>query len=917
MTSPPSTPADLPQRLVKHAVKHTHHQDVDWEQLTPMMRHYVEVKSQHKDALLLYRMGDFFECFLEDAITVARELELVLTSKEGGGEVGRVPMAGIPHKALDGYCAKLVDKGYAVAICDQVEDAAQAKGPLVRRAITRIITPGTILEDGMLQGRRNNFLGAVVLAGNHWGLAFADVSTGEFATTQSSDLDQLNQELQRLSPSEVLLPTPAPDLVGLLRPDQKSQYLPEGLPPQLCYTLRPQKAFDTTEARQRLLQRFRVRSLEGMGCEGLPLAIRAAGGLLSYLEDTSEGRVQRLQAEDPDCHLHPAAITAIPLQPLHTYAITAYLILDAQTRRNLEIVQTVRDGSFHGSLLWALDATVTTMGGRSLRRWLLQPLLDPRAIAARHDTVQELLERGNLRGDLRQILGQIYDLERLTGRAGSGTANGRDLVALADSFAKLPDIAQLLADTTSPYLAPLKTLDPSLEALGQRIHGCLVAEPPLLLLEGGLIRSGVHPELDALRQESEDDRQWVANLESLERERTGINTLKVGYNKTFGYYLAITRSKTDQVPEDYIRKQTLTNEERYITPELKERETRLATAQSQLNLLEYEIFSQLRAAVGEQAELIRQVAQRVAALDVLAAFAELAQFRNYCRPQMRDDRPLAIHQGRHPVVERSLPPGFFVPNSTALGYGTPLDPPVPGIPTAFPTPDLVILTGPNASGKSCYLRQVGLIQLMAQVGSFVPATAASLGICDRIFTRVGAVDDLATGQSTFMVEMNETANILHHATPQSLVLLDEIGRGTATFDGLSIAWAVAEYLASEIRARSIFATHYHEMNELASLLPNVANFQVTVKELPDDIVFLHQVQPGGADRSYGIEAARLAGLPRSVIDRARQVMTQIEKHSKIAMGLRKGAPGDSPHPSRKAQPGSPEPPQGQQQLDMF
>lgn len=896
----PTSPA-LPQRLVKHAVKYAHHQAVDREQLTPMMRHYVETKAQHQDALLLYRMGDFFECFLEDAITVARELELVLTSKEGGGDVGRVPMAGIPQKALDSYCAKLVEKGYAIAICDQIEDAAQAKGALVRREITRIITPGTIVEEGMLQGRRNNFLMAVVLAGTHWGLAYADVSTGEFATTHGTEIEQLSQEIQRIHPSEVLIPTNAPDLVGLLRPDQKAKHLPQGLPPQFCYTFRPQKAFLLAEARQTLLERFRVRSLEGMGCDRLPLAIRAAGGLVHYLEDTSEGRVERLRSEDPDYIFNPASLTHLPLQPLRTYTITEYLIIDAQTRRNLEIIQTVRDGSFHGSLLWALDATVTTMGGRALRRWLLQPLLDLGSIVARQDTVQELLERGNLREQLRKILGQVYDLERLTGRAGSGTANARDLVALADSIEKLPEISNLLATAQAPYLVALQHLDPKIEALGQRIRQCLVADPPITLLEGGLIQDGFDAELDALRRESEDDRQWIGNLEAIERERTGISNLKVGYNKTFGYYIGISRSKSDQVPEDYIRKQTLVNEERYITPELKERETRLSNAQGQLNQYEYDIFAQLRAEVGAEAELIRNLARRVAALDVLAAFAELAQFRGYCRPSMGDYRQLQIVQGRHPVVERSLPSGFFVPNSVDLGFDsvvnsgsdslsseTAIKPLLePGSPPPD-RPDLIILTGPNASGKSCFLRQVGLIQLMAQVGSFVPATTAHLGVCDRIFTRVGAVDDLATGQSTFMVEMNETANILNHGTERSLVLLDEIGRGTATFDGLSIAWSVAEYLATQIRARSIFATHYHELNELASILPNVANFQVTVKELADDIVFLHQVQPGGADRSYGIEAARLAGLPPSVIDRARQVMAQIEQHSKIAVGLRRG-----------------------------
>jgi DNA mismatch repair protein MutS len=625
--------------------------------------------------------------------------------------------------------------------------------------------------------------------------------------------------------------------------------------------------FSPAEARQRLLERFRVRSLEGMGCEHLPLGVRAAGGLLEYLEDTQKENY-------------------VALQPLRTYTIADYLILDHQSRRNLEITATVRDNTFHGSLLWALDRTSTAMGGRALRRWLLQPLLDIKGIRARHDTIQELVENTGLRQDLRQLLRGIYDLERLTGRAGSGTANARDLVALSSSLLKLPELAELAAYGSSPYLRALQKVPPELEQLGQQLRAHLVESPPLHLTEGNLIRAGVNPQLDEMRVTAEADQQWIANLELTEKQRSGIPTLKVGFNKTFGYYISITRSKADNVPDNYIRKQTLTNEERYITPELKEREARILTAREDLNRLEYEIFVDLRNQVGKQAEQIRNISRAVAAIDILCGLAEVTVHQGYCRPEMVEGREITIIDGRHPVVEQSLPAGFFVPNSAhlgsrELGVGSSEQ----GISSL---PDLIILTGPNASGKSCYLRQVGLIQLMAQTGSYVPAASARLGICDRIFTRVGAVDDLATGQSTFMVEMNETANILNHATAKSLVLLDEIGRGTATFDGLSIAWAVAEYLATEIQARTIFATHYHELNELASLLSNVANYQVTVKELPEQIIFLHQVQPGGADKSYGIEAGRLAGLPAVVIQRAKQVMGQIEKHSKIAVGLRKG-----------------------------
>ncbi len=846
------------------------HRAVDRSKLSQMYQHYIETKEKYPHAMLLYRVGDFFECYFEDAVTLAQQLELVLTSKQAG-EQGRVAMSGVPHHSWERYATLLVEKGYAVVICDQVEDAAEAAGRLVRREITRILTPGTLLEDGMLKASRNNYLASVVIAGEHWGLAYADISTGEFLTTQASNLEHLTQELMRLQPSEVLIPTNAPDLGSLLRPGEKSEHLPECLPPSFCYALRSQVPFSQGEARAKLLHKFKVRSLEGLGCDHLPLAVRAGGGLLEYLEDT--------QKEHP-----------VFLQTLRTYTITDYLIVDNQTRRNLEITQTVRDGTFHGSLLWALDRTSTAMGGRALRRWLLQPLLDIKGIRARQDTIAELIENTPLRQDLRQLLRQIYDLERLTGRAGSGTANARDLVALADSLARLPQLASLVADARSPFLKALQKVPPVLSELAEKLHAHLVESPPIYLTEGGLIRQGVNSLLDEQKITVEGDRQWIANLEVEERAKTGIPTLKVGYNKTFGYYISISRAKADSVPSNYIRKQTLTNEERYITPELKEREARILSARDDLNQLEYEIFTALRDEVGTHAEVIRILSRAVAAADVLCGLAELGVHQGFCRPEMVAGREILIVDGRHPVVEQSLPAGFFVPNSTQLG-GTNREGTKDtkeedkGNSSPSPDPDLIILTGPNASGKSCYLRQVGLIQLMAQIGSFVPAYEARLGVCDRIFTRVGAVDDLATGQSTFMVEMNETANILNHATERSLVLLDEIGRGTATFDGLSIAWAVAEYLAMDIRARTIFATHYHELNELAAMLPNVANYQVTVKELPDQIIFLHQVQPGGADKSYGIEAGRLAGLPAVVIQRAKQVMGQIEKHSKIAMGL--------------------------------
>ncbi|MDH6064131.1 DNA mismatch repair protein MutS [Umezakia ovalisporum] len=855
-----SHPETQPTEPNNSATPHIDTKLVDRTKLSKMYQHYVQVKDKYPHAVLLYRVGDFFETFFQDAVTVSRELELVLTSKHGG-EIGRIAMTGVPHHAWERYTTQLVEKGYAVVICDQVEDSSTAVG-LVKREVTRILTPGTLLEEGMLKTSRNNYLAAVVIAANHWGLAYADISTGEFLTTQDSNLEHLTQELTRLQPAEILVPTNAPDLCTLLRPGETSPHLPPCLPPSFCYSLRPQTPFSQNEARCKLLEKFKLRSLEGIGCNHLPLALRAAGGLLEYVEDMQK-------------------VNPVALQKLRTYTITDYLIIDNHSRRNLEITQTVRDSTFHGSLLWSLHRTTTAMGGRALRRWLLQPLLDIKGIRARQDTIAELIANTPLRQDLRQLLKQIYDLERLTGRASSGIANAKDLVALADSFSQLPKLSNLVADASSPFLRALQKIPPTIVELAEKLHAHLVESPPINIKEGNLIRPGINPELDQRKTTVESDQQWIANLEIDERAKTGNSTLKVGFNKTFGYYISISR-KTAHIPDNYIRKQTLTNEERYITPELKEREARILTAREDLNQLEYQIFTELRQEVGEESETIRNISRAVAAVDVLCGLAELAIQQDYCRPEIIEGREITIIHGRHPVVEQTLPTGFFVPNSTQLGKQE-KNHPHPD--KTEENPDLIILTGPNASGKSCYLRQVGLIQLMAQIGSFVPAKSARLALCDRIFTRVGAVDDLATGQSTFMVEMNETANILNHATARSLILLDEIGRGTATFDGLSIAWAVAEHIATDIQARTIFATHYHELNELASILPNVANYQVTVKELPDKIIFLHQVQPGGADKSYGIEAGRLAGLPDPVIQRAKQVMAQIEKHSKIALGL--------------------------------
>ena len=830
-----------------------HHGLVDPEQLTPMLRHYVELKAAHPERVLLYRLGDFFECFFEDAISLSRLLELTLTGKEAGKAMGRVPMAGIPHHAAERYCAELVRRGLSVALCDQLETAAAkgpAKGELLKRGITRVLTPGTVLEDEMLSARRNNWLCAVVLSaegdGTRWGLAVADVSTGEFQVTERQGSDLLHQELLQVEAAEVLWPSAE----GI-----KPPWCPDGL----HLTALPRTPFEAPEASATLKSRFGLASLDGLGLQAVPLAMRAAGGLVAYLDATQEGQV--------------------PLDLPTTWHAGDLLILDAQTRRNLELTKTQTTGASQGSLLWALDRTHTAMGGRCLRRWVEAPLVDLGAILERQAGVGELVAQRPLRLGVRRLLRPMGDLERLAGRAGAGSASARDLVALADGLERLPQLAALLAKSTSQPLQALAQPWPELETIAALLRHNLLDTPPLTISEGGLIHDGVDPQLDGLRNQLDDQDAWLRGQEALERQASGIPTLKLQYHRTFGYFLAVSRAKSAAVPDHWIRRQTLANEERFVTPELKAREGRILQLKARAAQREYELFCQLRSEVGTRAAPIRVAARLVAELDAVASLADVAATGGYCCPEITDSRELVIEAGRHPVVEQLLVEEAFTPNDLALG--------------GKGTPDLLVLTGPNASGKSCYLRQAGLLQLMAQMGSWIPAQSARLGIADRIFTRVGAGDDLSSGQSTFMVEMAETANILHHATERSLVLLDEIGRGTATFDGLSIAWAVAEHLAAAdgqgIRARSVFATHYHELNELAELLPNVANAQVLVEESGESLVFLHRVAPGGANRSYGIEAARLAGVPPSVVLRARQVLGRIEANSHVAVGLSKVA----------------------------
>jgi DNA mismatch repair protein MutS len=818
-----------------------------------MLRHYVALKAAHPDRVLLYRLGDFFECFFEDAITVSRLLELSLTGKEGGKTIGRVPMAGIPQHAAERYCSELVQRGLCVALCDQVE-TTPSKGHLLRREITRVLTPGTVLEEGMLAARRNNWLCAVLPQGARWGLAVADVSTGEFRVSEQEGLAALHQELLQLEAAEVVWPEPVEQEGG-------EETTPSWCPKELRHTPQPRTPFEAPHARRRLLKRYRLASLEGLGLGEAPLALRAAGGLLAYLDSTQ-----------PDPEAAQGEREPIPLERPRLWHAGDQLVLDAQTRRNLELTRTQMGGRFEGSLLWALDRTVTAMGARCLRRWVEAPLVQIAPILERQQGLSELVENRSLRLALRRLLRPMADLERLAGRAGAGTASARDLVALADGLERLPRLAELLQGAASGPLRTLASAQPQLVSLAAELRHTLVDAPPMSLSEGGLIHDGVDPRLDGLRNQLDDQERWLADQERQERQLSGNANVRLQYHRTFGYFLAVSRAKAQAVPDHWIRRQTLANEERFVTPALKEREGRILQLRTRAAQREVELFTALRQLVGQQAEPIRAAARRVAGLDALASLAEVAATEGYCCPEIVPGRELTIEAGRHPVVEQLLVDAPFTPNPIALGG------------EQGGAPDLLVLTGPNASGKSCYLRQTGLLQLMAQIGSWVPARSARFSLADRIFTRVGAVDDLATGQSTFMVEMAETANILHHAGPHSLVLLDEIGRGTATFDGLAIAWAVAESLAEDLGARTVFATHYHELNELAALLPNVANAQVLVEETGEDLLFLHQVVPGGASRSYGIEAARLAGVPASVVRRAREVLGRIETNSHVALG---------------------------------
>lgn len=796
-----------------------------------MMRQYQEAKRACGDALLLFRMGDFYELFYEDAKTAARLLNLALTSREKGENA--VPMAGFPHHQLEHYLAKLIAAGVRVAVCEQVEDPKLAKG-LVRREITRIVTAGTVTEESILDPRSSNYL-AAICPGEPAGLAWVELSTGRFQAAAFAQAE-LPDQLARIGPAECLVAEGEPVPAGT------------GQEPMML-TRRPAWAFNWETACQALRKHFGTHSLKGFGFGDSPedrQAIRAAGAILDYLTETQKTSLAHLDRLLP-------------------YRRGSVLEIDQSTRRSLEITRTLRDGRPEGSLAAVLDRTVTPMGARLWREWLSSPLTEIGAIHQRLDAVEELWQEGRLRDQLRESLQRVYDLERLLTRISTGRATPRDLRFLARTLRMLPELKEKLSWRRSPLLQQIHTsLDPCPELQAQ-LDAALMDECPLSSREGGFIRPGYSAELDELRDLAQGGKQWIAQYQAQQIQRTGIPTLKVGFNKVFGYYIEVTHAHQDKVPEDYIRKQTLKNAERYITPELKQYEERVLTADEKARALEYELFCQLREEAAAARARLQRTAAGLAQLDVLAALAELARQRNYCRPRLVEEPILLIREGRHPVLDILEPEGTFVPNDTELGVGL------------GEGKTIALVTGPNMAGKSTYIRQVALLVLLAQTGSFVPAKEAVIGVADRIFARVGASDELARGQSTFMVEMTETARICHLATRRSLVVLDEIGRGTSTYDGISLAWAVAEYLHDRIRCRTLFATHYHELTDLERHLPGVMNLNVAVREWQDEVIFLHKILPGAADKSYGIHVARLAGVPKPIVERAKDILAQLEE----------------------------------------
>ncbi len=816
-------------------------------ELTPMMQQYMETKKQYPDCILFYRLGDFYEMFFEDALTVTKELEITLTGKACGLEE-RAPMCGVPFHSVEGYLTKLVNKGYKVAICEQVEDPKLAKG-LVKREVVRIVTPGTNLNMQSLEESKNNYLMCITYTPTKIGVSVADVTTGDYFLTEVDDIRKLTDELMKYEPSEIIC---------------NDGFLVSGvdisdLRGRLHISVNALEAyfFDDDSCKKLLQKHFKVNTLIGLGLEDFPVGMIAAGALLQYLYDTQKTSLEHFT------HIYP-------------YLTSKYMLLDSSTRRNLELSETLREKQKRGSLLWVLDKTKTAMGARMLRSFIEQPLIDKEEMEKRLDAIEELNKDSFSRDEIREYLNPIYDLERLLSKVTYKTANPRDLIAFRNSLEMLPHIKTVLNSFAKEELVKANQQIEGLEDIFWLIFNAIEEEPPITIREGGMIKDGFDETIDMLRSAKKDGKQWLAQLEEQDRERTGIKNLRIKYNKVFGYYFEVTNSYKDLVPEDYIRKQTLANAERYTTPRLKELEDTILNAEDKLQTLEYDLFCKIRDAIAGEIERIQSTAKAIARLDVYASLALVAERNHYVRPKLNEKGIIDIKEGRHPVVEQMITNDMFIANDTFLDNSKHC---------------ISVITGPNMAGKSTYMRQSALIVLMAQIGSFVPAKSANIGIVDRIFTRVGASDDLASGQSTFMVEMNEVANILRNATSNSLLILDEIGRGTSTFDGLSIAWAVIEHISNRklLGAKTLFATHYHELTELEGKMHNVNNYCIAVKECGDDIVFLRKIIKGGADKSYGIQVAKLAGVPDMVIDRAKEIVEQLsdnditEKVQSIAM----------------------------------
>lgn len=804
--------------------------------LTPMMQQYMNTKNEYKDCILFYRLGDFYEMFFDDAITAARELEITLTGKACGLEE-RAPMCGIPHHAVDGYLTRLVSKGYKVAICEQMEDPKQCKG-IVKREVVRIVTPGTNLNTQSLEDGKNNYLMGIFYMSDSFGVATVDVTTGEFYMTEVENTRKLMDEVTKFAPSELIYNEELV-MTGFDLDDLHNRL-------GMAESVLERRYFDEEMCVKSLKEHFHVQALDGLGLKDYPIGTIAAGAVMQYLTETQKNTLSHITGIMP-------------------YSSNAYMVLDSSTRRNLELVETLREKQKRGSLLWVLDKTKTAMGARLLRSMIEQPLIDVDAIEARLDAIEELNQEAITREELREYLNPIYDLERLIGKVSYKTANPRDFIAFQSSLEMIPPIKTLLADATCAKLKGIYTELDTLEDICSLISDAIVEEPPIAIKEGGIIKEGYNEEIDKLRRAKTEGKSWLAELEDRERNATGIKNLRVKYNKVFGYYLEVTKSYQELVPDTWTRKQTLTNAERYTTPELKELEDIILGAEDKLFALEYELFVEVREHIASEVKRIQQTAKAIANLDVLVSLALVAEQNNYVRPAINQDGVIDIKEGRHPVVEKVINNDSFVANDTYLDQKK---------------QRISIITGPNMAGKSTYMRQTALIVLMAQIGSFVPAFRANIGVVDRIFTRVGASDDLASGQSTFMVEMTEVANILRNATKNSLLILDEIGRGTSTFDGLSIAWAVVEHIADpkQIGAKTLFATHYHELTELEGKLDSVNNYCIAVQESGEDIVFLRKIIKGGADKSYGIQVARLAGVPDKVLKRAQEIVNELTEN---------------------------------------